>query len=229
MDELEKVDVVEEPIDEVKVEPEKIEEVEKPKDQIPLYTYLELKNQNRELKKEALKYQTQQEELNKKERIAKIKQIALDNNIDNGVADALGKMFEEVIKGIPVADMETAAILDEIEDYAETNPSVMSVKKDVLEKVKRYRRADPDFTVEDAFRLIRPSKTSRELTTEAEQKAALARRSGKEPPVTSSASVESKYPLTDDEKRIVREMQKHNPEGNWTNEKYFKLLKSKRR
>lgn len=205
---------------------------EKSEKVVPLAKLLELKSQLKELKKENYKYRVQEEEKGKASRIDRIRKIALEKGVDAESADIFAEIASELYKAIPETDMETLEISDEVDDFIETTPAAKKLKKEIIERLKKFRKVDADFTPEEAYRSIRPVKTDRELAVESEQKELLARRSsakdGKEPPAPSSASMKAKYPLTADEKRIIAGLQKAHPNAGWNAEKYYKVMKMKK-
>jgi hypothetical protein len=199
---------------------------------VPLAKLIELKGQLKELKKENYKYRVQEEEKGKASRIDRIRKIALERGVDDDSADIFAEIASELYKAIPETDMETLEISDEVDDFIETTPSAKKLKKEIVERLKKFRKVDADFTPEEAYRSIKPTKTDRELGLESEQKELLQKRSiakgDKEPPATSSASMKAKYPLTPDEKRIIAGLQRVHPDSGWNAEKYYKVVKKRK-
>ena len=235
LDDVQVEEVEEESVDTddgIEVETDEEEETEKSDNLVPLAKLLETKRQLKELKKENYKYRSQEEEKGKASRIERIRNIALQKGVDQESADIFAEIASELYKAIPETDMETLEISDEVDDYIESNPSAKKLKKEIVDRLKKFRKVDADFTPEEAFRSIKPTKTDRELTVESEQKELLARRStgsgSKEPPVASSANMKPKYPLDADEKRIIAGLQKAHPDAGWNAEKYYKVIKMRK-
>ncbi|MBW2003006.1 MAG: hypothetical protein JRI72_00115 [Deltaproteobacteria bacterium] len=227
----ENTEVTEANKDSKEVNESKVSDAEVDKDKyIPKEVALKWKRNSRELQRELRRLKESEFERENKSRLEKIRSRAKERGLDDDVAEIFGEIAGELISLIPKQDAEETEILEDFNDFLEEYPEAKSYKKEIIEKVKLYRKADPDFTIEDAYRLMSPSKSTREMQLEAEQRAAIARRSGdKEPTPSVSSQSGSKYPLTDDEKRIVKLLQQAHPEKGWTNKKYYEtVVKPKR-
>lgn len=208
---------------------EKEPEIDKDK-YIPKDVALEWKRNSKELKKELRKLREKEFARENQSRLDKIRSRAKEKGLDDDMAEMFGDIAGELISLIPKHDSEESELFEDFNDFIEEYPEAKQYKKDILDKVKLYRKADPDFTLESAYRLISPGKSSKEMQLEAEQKAAIARREGnKEPALTTSSPSGDKYFLTDDEKRVVKKLQEADPGKNWTNKKYYEtVVKPKR-
>jgi len=216
-----KEEPVEEPVEEIKEEP-----IEEPKEEsIPKSVALQWKKESKELKRKLREFEEKQLEQEQKNKTDKIRSLVIEKGYDEEMADVFSKVASELFSSMPKTDFLEAEILEDLEEY----PELLKHKKEIIEKVKTYRKVDPKFSVEDAAKLLGTKKSQQDIETEIEQRQAMARRNteGKQP-TTSSAGPAAKSKLTDDEKRIVKRMQEEHPDAGWTEEKYYKLIKSKR-
>jgi len=214
------------PEPEVKLEPEikpEPEEIDKDK-YVPKEVAVNWKKENKELKRKLREFEQSKLSDENKSRLTKIKELAKSKGYDDDLADLLETFGNELLSAIPKKDMEDDDILEDYRDYAEDNPEAAEYKKELIEKVKKYRKADPDFSIEDAFRLIKPKKSVKEMQLEIEQRAALSRRNDKEPPPASPTAPKDSFPLDKDDERILKKMQEEHPDGGWTREKYYNLM-----
>jgi hypothetical protein len=228
-------------------EPEEIIEVSEPEEIIPDTTepeaaeepsqknnlvdrYRDEKQKRKELERRLRDLEDKSNSFEDKERVDKIRGLVKERGYDDDVANLMGDLFNEITKTIPKVDRVEQEILDDIEDYAEENPEVLKFKKEIVEKVKRYRKVDPDFGVEHALNLIKPVKLRYgEIKTDIEQKQAIARKSVENKKVAVSSSSESPknpYPLDEADKKALEGLQRAQPDKNWTAEKYFTRMKN---
>jgi hypothetical protein len=221
----------EKPIEEPEVKPddpieepkEKPEEINKD-DYIPKDVAVNWKKENKELKRKLREIEQSKISEENKGRLAKIKELAKSKGYDDDLADLLETFGNELLSAIPKKDMEDEDIIEDYKDYAEDNPEAAEYKKELIETVKKFRKADPDFSIEQAYRLIKPRKSAKEMQLEIEQRAALSRRNEKEPPPAGGTAPKDSFPLDKDDERILKKMQEEHPDGGWTREKYYNLM-----
>jgi hypothetical protein len=211
---------------EIQAETGESEEISETKeDRVPLNRFLEEKKRRKELERKLREHEEKTLTNENRERVDKIRDLVREKGYDDGVADLMSDMFNELSKAMPKVDRVEQEILEDIQDLAEENPDVLRHKKEIVEKVKKYRKVDPDFGVEEALNLIKPSKIRlNELKTDIEQKNAIARRSveTKKIPASTSSAPKDKYPLDEDDKKALEGLQKAMPNSGWTTEKYYK-------
>ena len=206
------------------VEPkEKPEEINKD-DYIPKEVALKWKKDAKEANRKIREYEQSKLSEENKGRLSKIKELAKSKGYDDDLADLLETFGNELLSAIPKKDMEDEDIIEDYKEYAEDNPEAAEYKKELIEAVKKFRKADPDFSIEQAYRLIKPRKSAKEMQLEIEQRAALSRRNEKEPPPAGGTAPKDSFPLDKDDERILKKMQEEHPNGGWTREKYYNLM-----
>jgi hypothetical protein len=205
-------------------------------DYIPKNIALQWKKDLKELKKQVSQYKFKEIEESQKTKLENIKRMVIDKGYDEDVAHLFGEMAHEISSIIPKSgDPITEEVDEELSELSESIPNITKYKKDIIEKVRKYRKADPDFSVDDAIRLIginsKGNKSTREIELEIEQRNLLARRNGEtEPTPSSSGSVKENYPLSQDDLRTLKTLQQAHPDRGWTKKKYYEIMiKNKRR
>ncbi len=164
-----------------------------------------------------------------KEKMSAIRTKAKEKGYDDDFADMFADTFGELLKSTPRKDSIDEEVSEELEDLVDEYPEIKKHKKDIADTLRKFRKVDPDFSVEHAIKLINPKKRDiSELKLEIEQRNALSRKNeeSSSPKGTGGGTKES-YPLSDDEKRILKRLQEERPDKNWTAEKYYKLMKKK--
>ena len=214
-------EVVDEVVDEVVVD----DEVDLDK-YIPKETALVWKRQLKDAKKTIADYDNKAIEMEQVDRIKAIRTKALERGMDDDTADVLSEFASELLKSLPKTDLISQEVEDEIDDLKEIYPGIKSKKAELVETVKLYRKANKGFSVEDAYKLIGGKKSVRELKLEIEQSNAI----GKDniEPHPQSGNPIKKSLLDEDERRILKEMQRNHPDRGWTEKKYNDLIKRKR-
>ncbi len=190
--------------------------------------FLGNKSEIRRLKKQLREVEDKSLDDDHRKKLEGIRNKAKEKGYDDDMADMFADTLGDLLKSVPNRrDPIDEEVADEIDDLVDEIPGIKKYKKEIIEKVKKYRKADPDFGVEDALKLISPKKADRsELRLEIEQKNALSRRNEESPaPKGTTGGVKDPYPLSADEKRILKQLQSDRPEKNWTAEKYYKLMK----
>jgi hypothetical protein len=198
---------------------------ESKEDRVPLNKFLDEKRKRRELEKQIRELQGKNISNETKNKVNAIKDLVKQKGYDDDFADVLSEITSHILDSVPKSDREEQEILEDIQDFADENPEVLKHKKEIIEKVKKYRKADPDFSVEDALNLIKPSKIRlSELKTDIEQKQAMARRNVENKKVanSSSSSVKDPYPLDEADRKALKGLQEAQPDKGWTAEKFYK-------
>jgi hypothetical protein len=224
VDEVTEVEEVEEEQAQEDVEDSE-ESAETKEDRVPLNKFLDEKRRRKDLERRLREHEEKNQTYENRERVDKIRDLVKEKGYDDGIADLMSDMFNEITKSLPKVDRVEQEILEDIQDYADENPEVLKHKKEIVEKIKKYRKADPDFSVEDALSLIKPSKIRyNELKTDIEQKNAIARRNveNRKVATSTSASHKDKYPLDESDKKALEGLQKAQPNSGWTAEKLWK-------
>jgi hypothetical protein len=220
----EEVEVIEEEIEEVEeVEGEQEEVIpeEKVDNGIPQAIALGWKKDLKEAKRRLSEFEAKEEEHERASKVQKIRNLVIEKGMSEDEADLFASIQEELIKTIPRQDRVSAEIESDIEDLQDVYPNIKSIKSDLIKTVKKYRVADPDFSVEDAYKLVAPNRSARELKTELEQKVALSKTNIEPSPMGGSRAKKSK--LTEDQRRTLKLMQTAHPDKNWTEDKFLKL------
>jgi len=209
---------------------EPVVETEEPAEQnldnyIPKDVALSWKKEMKELKKKLSEYAQKDIEEDKKAKMNKIRTLAVEKGLSDEESEVYSTLAEELFKSIPSQDAIGAEIESEIDDLEDFYPGIKKMKKDLVAVVKMYRRADPDFSVEDAYKLKAPAKSPRELKLEIEQRQANLERE----PSPATGSRPPKSPLDEDDRRVLKKMQEAHPEAGWTEEKFIKIMNRTRR
>ena len=196
---------------------------------VPLGKFLEEKKRRRELEKQVREFQDKNSSQESLDKLEKIKNLAKSKGYDDDFADLMAELSKEMLSSVTKVDREEREILEDIQDLSEEYPEAAKYKKEIVEKIKKYRKVDPDFGVEDALNLIKPSKIrTNELKTDIEQKQAIARRSVENKKVANStgSAPNNPYPLDESDKKALEGLQKAQPHSNWTVKKYWERKNS---
>jgi hypothetical protein len=196
---------------------------------VPLGKFLEEKKRRRELEKQVREFQEKNSSQESLDKLEKIKNLAKSKGYDDDFADLMAEVSKEMLSSVTKVDREEREILEDIQDLSEEYPEAVKYKKEIVEKIKKYRKVDPDFGVEDALNLIKPSKIrTNELKTDIEQKQAIARRNVESKKVANSTSSapNNPYPLDEADKKALEGLQKAQPNSNWTVKKYWERKNS---
>ena len=196
---------------------------------VPLGKFLEEKKRRRELEKQVREFQDKNSSQESLDKLEKIKNLAKSKGYDDDFADLMAEVSKEMLSSVTKVDREEREILEDIQDLSEEYPEAVKYKKEIVEKIKKYRKVDPDFGVEDALNLIKPSKIrTNELKTDIEQKQAIARRNVESKKVANSTSSapNNPYPLDEADKKALEGLQKAQPNSNWTVKKYWERKNS---
>ena len=211
---LEQEEVVE-PVVEETQEPETIEKG------IPQAIALGWKKDLKEAKRRLAELEAKEEESERVSKVQKIRNMVIDKGLSEDEADLFASIQEELLKTIPRQDRVAAEIESDIDDLQDVYPNIKSIKADLIKTVKKYRVADPEFSVEDAYKLVAPKKSAREMKTELEQKVALSKENIEPSPVGGVRATKSR--LSEEQRRTLKLMQQAHPDKNWTEDKFLKL------
>jgi hypothetical protein len=200
---------------------------------IPKNVALQWKKELKESRNQLNQYKVKEMEESKSKSLERIKRMAIDKGYDEEFAHFFSEAASEILATIPQThDPISDEVEAELEDIGDKE--LFAMKKEIVSKVKKYRKADPDFSIEDAIKLIgkqpKSKKSEKEIELEVEQRQAVARRYNDKQPVTSSgSSVKEKYPMSSDDIRVWKQLNADDPKR-WTKEKYYNLMiKNKRR
>lgn len=218
-------ETVQEKVQETVQEPvKKVEPKVNLDDYIPKSKALSWKREAKENAKLLAEYEAKMQETEEKDRMAHIRTMAIDKGLDDDTAEVLTSIAGELFKSVPKKDRVSEEIISEIEDYEYEYPDIKSQKKEIAETMKLYRKANPDFSVEDAYRLLKPTKSPREQRTELEQITAIESENAEPVPQGSGVKVAHSQ-LSDDDRRVLKLLQQAHPDKGWTEEKFLKNTK----
>jgi hypothetical protein len=156
------------------------------------------------------------------------KQELIGKGFDETVAEEMANMLVEALAEVH-SDRKRKSqddiFLDELNDLA--SEEYYSDIKGFAPEIKAKMDKVKGLTIEEAYLLVRGPSRNREVKTAVEQKQALERRkaSDKATPNSQPQGKEKQYKLTPAELKTVADLQKMQPEANWTKEKYYKLTK----
>jgi hypothetical protein len=202
-------------------------------DKVPLSVHLQTKKELKELKKrlrESEERDIDNDLKNTREQIIrKYTEKGYDEELANMLADDIVGIKSEVKKS-KLNNIDDSTLDEELADLSKDKffEDAPTFKKDIQARVSEYKKKGIELSVEDAYISLRGKNRLKEIQTDIEQKASLKRREGEEKQVPSSTSAAPKnpYPLDDADKKALEGLQKAQPNGGWTPEKYYKLMKS---
>jgi len=217
-------------------ESEEADEYQEENDTVPLATFLEMKKQNKELKKKVSDKELQDLTDNLKARRESIKQKWLDKGYDEDFAEGLADDFIETQKELNDEKINTKVekrIDEELEELSESDDfykDIKNYKKDIVKTVKEYKNKGIDITLEEAF-IKKVGLTNRlnELRTNMsiENQYGKKKKSSKKVGNSSSTGNDNIYKLDEKDQKALKGLQQAQPNSNWTPEKYYKMLKKK--
>jgi hypothetical protein len=228
-EELKNVDLDQEPIEQGNEGFESEQEQEEQK--IPLKKFLEEKSRRKELEKRFKELEIQHLSSKQKEQALDIEEYIKQEGYDETFAKVQSKVFNKIMDLVPKPNHEDDFIKEEIEDLAETEPSILKYKKQIIERIKKFKKVGEDLSVEEAYSHLKPSSKIREseLKTHVEQVNAVARRNAenKKQIASTPSSPKDSYPLDDNDKKALEGLKKMQPDNGWNEEKYYKSRYSK--
>ena len=234
-EELEEIDESEEEAEEVEDELE--EENKTTKDSVPLNKFLELKRQLKENK--ALINKLKEKELDSnliKKRnsiIEKWTSKGYDNDFAEAIADEIVSISKEQYSNTKNSDFETQ-IDEDINDLSTSDSffsDAKSYKSDIKKYIKKMKSKEIDITLEEAYMHVRGvGGRLKELRTDMEQRTLYNRKKKKDKSVdnSKSSSPKSESSLDKYDKEALKGLQIAQPNANWNEEKYTKLMKTKK-
>jgi hypothetical protein len=205
-------------------------------DVVPLKTHLNIKSQNRELKKRLSQLEKAQYSSEALEYKNKVKTEYLDAGYDEKSAEMLSKHLAE-IREVAMTKKQPSLedqILDEINDLAETDEfysDALKYQDNIVLKIREFKNKGADLSVEDAYILVRNARVRhREVTANKKQREILRnKQTGKtgktNVPTGKGTPLKQTYKLDDNDKKALTELQKAQPDKNWTSKKYYEIMK----
>jgi homoserine trans-succinylase len=133
-------------------------------------------------------------------------------------SDRIKKMKQELnsINTTMAADNEIKELVGSDEFYSDAE----YYKKEIIEKMKSNK-----CDAETAYMLIRGKERRREYQTTIEQRLLTKKEEviSKQVPSSSPSKPSNLYPLDDSDKKALKNLQKADPKGKWTEEKFYKI------
>jgi len=226
-----------EEIDEESDESEE-EEDDKKEESVPLSKFLETKNQLKEYKKKAAQYEEKELDnsmLKKKESIIKKwKAKGYDDDFAEAMAEDIISVMADNINIKKQSSFEST-INEELEDLSNSDPffsDAKSYKKDISKYMQKMKKKDVDITLEEAYMHVRGVKGRlKEVRTDIEQRNLYSKQKKSQKAVSNSNSsaVKDTYKLDKNDREALRGLKKAQPDKNWTEEKYFKMMKKNKK
>lgn len=217
-------------------ESDEAEEEEEENETVPLATFLEMKKQNKELKKKVNDKELQDLTENLKSRREKIKQKWIDKGYDEEFAEGLADDFIETQKEInddKINSKVEKRIDEELEDLSESDDfykNIKDYKKDIVKIVKDYKNKGIEISLEEAYikkvgltNRLNELRTNMSLDNQYSKK----KKSTKKVGNASSGGNENRYNLDTNDQKALKSLQKVQPGANWTPKKYFEMIKKK--
>ena len=165
----------------------------------------------------------------------KTKARYIEAGYDEGLADMLAEDLANIREiGTAKKKYDEDDILDdEIKDLSRTDEyfaDAVQYSGDIKEKINEFKKKGVDLTVEDAFALVsnnrRKNKEYYENSTQREIIRNKNSGNGQtNVPTANGTKPDTRYKLDSDDRKALAELQKIQPEANWTPEKYHKIMK----
>ncbi len=191
---------------------------------------LSFKSELKRLKSQQREREAKDSDADIDNRIESVRKKARDRGFSESVADLLAETTADILKTIPKNDPYAQEVKEELEDLETEIPGIKKYEKEIYDKYRKLKKADPDITVMDIVRMRVPGKkpVRNEIELELEQKKALQRRNQESKgPSGDAGGGGNPYPLTADEKETLKMLQKERPDRGWNAEKFYKLMKKK--
>ena len=199
---------------------------------VPEATFLETKKRLKEAER-ALR-ELKEKDVEKESLITKtqLRQKYIEKGFDEDLADSLAEEFASLkseVKRASFKELDNSAIDDDLKELARDNffSDAPTYKNEIQKVIKDYKAKGIEIDAEEAYFKVRGKSRMREYQTDIEQKALLERRDGqgKKLPTATPAPAKNPYPLDDADKKALEGLQKAQPNGGWTAEKYYKIMK----
>lgn len=205
---------------------------EKKDDTVPLKTFLELKKENKELKRlQAEREDAKLDEviLNKKN---ELRQKWVDRGYTEEIAEAMSEDLSEIYSNISSIGKTKAEVLieSEIEELATESDfsDALNYKESIVATLKKGKKAGLDMSVEDAYFMVAGRTKYRELKNKATvigRAGSQNNSSGDNLPTSGSSKNENMYNLDADDLKALKGLQQMQPGSGWTAKKYFETMK----
>jgi hypothetical protein len=196
-------------------------------DFIPKSTALKWKRELNELRREKSKRDAMDFDKNIQTNMENIRSMCKEKGYDDDFTDIITQGFKPLYEAIPrKGDEIDQEVEDEVLEYS--NPEIIKYKKDIADTVRKYRKVDENFSVEQAIRLLpvtfKPV-NEKDLKTQIEQENLLSRRNQEGKTINTSGSVPLKdeIVLSEDDKRILEMMKRNRPDRSWDAKKYVQM------
>lgn len=238
-EELEETEVIEqetedEAMNEIEESDDINDEKEDKKDTVPLSKFLELKKQLKEKNNTLSKYEEKELDNSmirrKNEIIKKWKDKGYDDDFAESMADDIVSVMQETVTNKKYSKLEEQ-IAEDLEDLSNSDlffSDAKAYKKDIVKYIKQMKSKDIDIAIEEAYMHVRGVKNRlKEVQTDLEQRNLYGKTQKSKKEVSNSSSVKqsNQYKLDEHDKKALTELKKMQPNSNWSEEKFYKLMK----
>lgn len=207
-------------------------------DTVPLKSHLEVKKKLREAKMrlEELEAKEYSEKIRIKRETVKNKWLSkgFDDDTASLMADEIAGVYEEI--GAARQSHKESIVDEEIEELSEDDfySDIKTYKKEIKNKINRFKKAGEDITVEEAYLMVVGPRTKyRDTSIRTKQKEILNNKkngtaSKLNVKTAASSNAKNLYPLDPVDKKALVGLKKAQPEANWTEKKYFEMYYGKK-
>ena len=209
--------VVDDVVDEPVVDDEPVDEPTKPSDHVPLAKYMVEKKKRQELERVLSQQEAERKELN-------VVQGYLERGYPEFEAATLAK--RDVSHDRELESLKARFQDTEIKDLSRSGDFYSDAETftdEIKDKMKSL-----NISAKDAYMLVRGETRSYEVQLKKEQRAAVQRKQTTSKTVTTAKATAptSPYKLDENDKKALAGLQKAQPDGGWSLEKYYKLMKT---
>jgi hypothetical protein len=198
------------------------EEDQEQGDKIPKSVFLAQKRELKALKRQMREFSEKQQDTDAK-RTMENAIAKMADKYDEDFVEVMREFGNSLLSSYPKVDKLTEEITEDIQDMG--SPDAIKYKKEIIDKIKRFRKAGEELTVEEAYELVRIKRPHEDRLKE-EQKELYSRRKHKEPTSGGGSSLsKDKYNFTEKDKSALTQLQRLNPDAGWTEKKYYEIMK----
>lgn len=198
-------------------EPQEVPPAKSKSNNVPLDKYMHERKRRQELERILSQ---QREESAKLDEYQKLLKIGYPE------PEAMRLAEKEVHARRETEEIKSKLLDAEIRDLARNDDfyaDAESFKEDIKEKMRSH-----GIPADEAYLLIRGKARMREVQVQREQREIAQKKTtpAKKPASSAPSAPKNPYPMTDEEKTILKRLQEMQPEAGWTSEKFHKTMKN---
>jgi hypothetical protein len=200
-------------------------------DSVPLKTFLEMKNELKELKRKQAELEDTKVSESTRAYREKMKQKWIDRGYDEEMAKAMADDLTEVVSTLHAgAESNTDRLLKaEVDELSATDDfnDIGSYKDRIVDTIKKGKTAGLEISVEQAYLMMAGKNKLKEIRNKETviNRINNTNKGTGEIPTGQGEKPDNRYQLDADDKKALAQLQKFQPDYGWTAKKYYESVK----